>query len=101
MHGDFIFVVLGLEPLKRIDLILHAFGDPAAHGVRCVIAGSGNAEARCALSHEPGLDGRVTFAGRVSGEQLLATSLAVARCASCRCGRHGFVTVEAFSQGRP
>jgi len=98
-YGDFIFVVSRLEPLKRIDLILQALATPAAHGVRCVIAGSGVAEASLrAQSTTLGLDGRVSFAGRVSDEQLLDY---LARCqAVCFVPLredYGFVTVEAFS----
>jgi len=101
-YGDFIFVVSRIAPLKRIDLILRALATPAAQGVRCVIAGEGEAEA--ALRGEAsrlGLDGRVTFAGRVSDEQLveyLATCRAV--CFVPKREDYGFVTVEAFSAGK-
>jgi glycosyltransferase involved in cell wall biosynthesis len=101
-YGDFIFVVSRLEPLKRIDLILRALATPAAHGVRCVIAGGGDAEgALRAEASRLGLDGRVTFAGRVSDEELLDY---LARCrAVCFAPQredYGFVTVEAFSAGK-
>jgi glycosyltransferase involved in cell wall biosynthesis len=98
-YGDFIFVVSRLEPLKRIDLILRALASAPAQGVRCVIAGSGAADgALRAEATSLGLDGRVTFAGRVSDEQLLDY---LARCrAVCFVPLredYGFVTVEAFS----
>ena len=102
-YGDFVFVVSRLEPLKRIDLILRALATLAAQGVRCVIAGGGDAEGalRAEASHL-GLDGRVTFAGRVSDDELLDY---LARCrAVCFVPQredYGFVTVEAFSAGKP
>jgi glycosyltransferase involved in cell wall biosynthesis len=101
-YGDFIFVVSRLEPLKRIDLILRALATPAAHGVRCVIAGGGDAESALrAEATRLGLDGRVTFAGRVSDDQLLDY---LARCrAVCFVPRredYGFVTIEAFSAAK-
>ena len=101
-YGDFIFVVSRLAPLKRIDLILQALATPAAQGVRCVIAGEGEAEdALRAEATRLGLDGRVTFAGRVSDAQLvdyLATCRAV--CFVPKREDYGFVTVEAFSAGK-
>jgi glycosyltransferase involved in cell wall biosynthesis len=98
-YGDFIFVVSRLEPLKRIDLILQALATPAARGVRCVIAGIGSAEdALRAQASSLGLNDRVTFAGRVSDDQLLDY---LARCrAVCFVPLredYGFVTVEAFA----
>jgi glycosyltransferase involved in cell wall biosynthesis len=101
-YGDFIFVVSRLEPLKRIDLILRALATPAAQGVRCVIAGEGSAGAALrAEASRLGLDDRVTFAGRVTDEQLTDD---LARCrAVCFVPQredYGFVTVEAFSAGK-
>lgn len=101
-YGDFIFVVSRLAPLKRIDLILQALATPAAQGVRCVIAGEGEAEGVLrAGAARLGLEGRVTFAGRVSDEQLvdyLATCRAV--CFVPKHEDYGFVTVEAFSAAK-
>ena len=101
-YGDFIFVVSRLEPLKRIDLVLQALATRQAQGVRCVIAGEGSAEAALrAQASNLGLDGRVTFAGRISDEQLVDQ---LARCrAVCFVPQredYGFVTVEAFASGK-
>jgi len=101
-YGDFIFVVSRLEPLKRIDLILQALATPVARGVRCVIAGGGEAEdALRAQASQLGLADRVTFAGRISDDQLVDS---LARCrAVCFVPKRedfGFVTVEAFSAGK-
>lgn len=101
-YGDFIFVVSRLERLKRIDLILRALATPAALGVSCVIAGGGDQESALrAEATRLGLDGRVTFVGRVSDDQLIDF---LARCrAVCFVPQredYGFVTVEAFSAGK-
>jgi glycosyltransferase involved in cell wall biosynthesis len=101
--GDFIFVVSRLEPLKRIDLILRALATPAAAGVRCVIAGGGEADAALrAEAANLGLEGRVQFVGRITDEELIDY---LARCrAVCFVPKredYGFVTVEAFSAGKP
>jgi glycosyltransferase involved in cell wall biosynthesis len=102
-YGDYIFVVSRLEPLKRIDLILRALATPAAQRVRCVIAGDGPADAALrAEASQLGLGDRVTFARRVSEEQLvdyLAQCRAV--CFVPRNEDYGFVTVEAFSSAKP
>ncbi|MEO6222236.1 MAG: glycosyltransferase [Vicinamibacterales bacterium] len=101
-YGDFIFVVSRLEPLKRIDLILAALATPAGQEVRCVIAGGGDAESVLrAQATRLGLNDRVTFAGRVSDDELVQY---LARCrAVCFVPLredYGFVTVEAFSAGK-
>ena len=101
-YGDFIFVVSRLEPLKRIDLILRALATPDALGVRCIIAGTGEAESALRVeATRLGLDNRVMFAGRVSDEKLLEY---LARCrAVCFVPQredYGFVTVEGFSSAK-
>jgi len=101
-YGDFIFVVSRLEPLKRIDLILQALATPAAQGVRCVIAGGGDEDVSLrAEAARLGLNSRVTFAGRISDEQLVDH---LARCrAVCFVPKredYGFVTAEAFSAAK-
>ena len=40
-YGDYLFVVSRLAPHKRVDLVVRALAEPAAAGVRCVIAGTG------------------------------------------------------------
>ncbi len=98
-YGDYILLVSRLTPLKRVDLLLDALARRPARGVRAVIAGDG--EARAALAARAaalGLEGRVTFAGRLTDEAL------VAHLAKCRAvcfppfdEDYGFVTVEAFA----
>lgn len=98
-YGDYIFAVSRLTPLKRFDLLVAALARPEAAGIRCVIAGEGEAQealARAIASH--GLEGRVQLAGRLDESELVAH---LARCrAVCfppRDEDYGFVTVEAFA----
>ena len=101
-YGDYVFAVSRLTPLKRFDLLLSALALPVAHHVRLVIGGDG--EARDALEAQArrlGLEGRVTFTGRLSDEAL------VDHYARCRAVAfvpfdedYGFITAEAFASGK-
>ncbi len=102
-YGDYLFAVSRLAPLKRLDLLLRALAEPAARGLRCVIAGEGEEAGRLhALRAELGLEGRVELAGRVDDAALLEH---LARCrAVCFVPYdedYGLVTVEAFAAGKP
>ena len=102
-YDDFLFAVSRLTPLKRFDLLVRALAEPEAGGVRCVIAGEGEDEARLrTLIRELGLDSRVQLIGRVDGAQLVEQ---LARCrAVCFAPfdeDYGFVTVEAFAAAKP
>jgi glycosyltransferase involved in cell wall biosynthesis len=68
-YGDFVLSVGRLDRAKRVDLLLEAAGaDP---DLRCVIAGDGPDRGRLEqLAASGGLDGRVSFAGRVDEQQL-------------------------------
>ncbi len=98
-YGDYIFAVSRLTPLKRLDLLIRALGEPAARHARVVIAGEGESRSDLErLSAACGVSDRVTWLGRVSDEVL------VDRLARCRfvCfppvdEDYGFVTVEAFA----
>jgi glycosyltransferase involved in cell wall biosynthesis len=101
-YGDYIFAVSRLTSLKRLDLLVRALAEPAAAGVRCVIAGEGEeAAALAALATGLGVDGRVTFVGRVSEADLL-DQLARCRavCFPTLDEDYGFVTVEAFASAK-
>jgi glycosyltransferase involved in cell wall biosynthesis len=65
----YILSVNRLDRAKRIDLLIEAAAaDPA---VRCVIVGEGPDRERLeGIARERGLDGRVTFAGRVGDDEL-------------------------------
>jgi glycosyltransferase involved in cell wall biosynthesis len=102
-YGDYVFAVSRLTPLKRFDLLLDALAQPAAQGIRAVIAGEGEAlphllEQRRRL----GLDGRVEFVGRLDDGQLIDQ---LARCRAVAFTPldedYGFVTVEAFASAKP
>jgi glycosyltransferase involved in cell wall biosynthesis len=102
-YGDYLFGVSRLTPLKRFDLVLRALAEPIASGIRCVIAGEGaQLDALLRLRRQLDLDDRVEFIGRVDEEQLLG------HLGGCRAvvfptfnEDYGFVTVEAFSSGKP
>lgn len=98
-YGDYIFTMSRLNPLKRIDLLIRTLAEPAAHGVRAVIAGDGEARGALeALAARKGVAGRVSFLGRVDDETMLAH---LARCRAVWftpfAEDYGFVTVEAFA----
>ena len=97
-YGDYVFLVSRLTRLKRADLLIEALAQPGV-AARAVIAGEG--EERGALedlARARGVADRVTFAGRVSDDQL------VDHLARCRVvcfppleEDYGFVTAEAFA----
>lgn len=98
-YGDFIFAVSRLTPLKRLDLLVRALARPEAAGVRCIVAGDGEARAGLErLVRDLGLEARVRLVGEIDSSQLveyLATCRAV--CFPARSEDFGFVTVEAFA----
>lgn len=102
-YGDYIFAVSRLTPLKRMDLLIRALAQPAAAGVRCVIAGDGEMRGELdALIRALGLDSRVTLAGEIDSLTLvdhLARCRAV--CFPAQDEDYGFVTVEAFASRKP
>ncbi|MGE5358244.1 MAG: glycosyltransferase family 4 protein [Bacteroidales bacterium] len=102
-YGDYLFAVSRLTPLKRMDLIIEALAQPAADGVRCVIAGDGEERERLlALVDKHRLRGRVELVGAIDSAALV-THLARCRavCFPPRDEDYGFVTVEAFASAKP
>jgi glycosyltransferase involved in cell wall biosynthesis len=102
-YGDYLFAVSRLTALKRFDLLLRALAEPAARGVRCVLAGDGEEAPRLrAMIHELGLADRVEMIGHVEALRLVEH---LARCrAVCFVPLdedYGFVTVEAFAARKP
>jgi glycosyltransferase involved in cell wall biosynthesis len=99
--GEFILSVGRLDRAKRIDLLLEAAA--LADGLRVVVAGEGPDRERLErLSAQRGLDGRVSFAGRVGDDELVdlyARSLAVFYAPFDE--DFGFVPYEAFLSERP
>jgi glycosyltransferase involved in cell wall biosynthesis len=102
-HGDYIFAVSRLTPLKRIDLIVEALSRPAARHIRCVIGGEGEEDAALrALVAKYSLEDRVVLPGRLSERELLD------HLAQCRAvcfpplgEDYGLVAIEAFSSWKP
>jgi glycosyltransferase involved in cell wall biosynthesis len=100
-YGDFILSVNRLDRAKRIDLLLEAAaGDPST---RVVIAGDGPDRERLErIAERNGLDGRATFAGRVSQAELADL---YARCLAVYYAPvdedYGMVPYEAFLSQKP
>jgi glycosyltransferase involved in cell wall biosynthesis len=68
-YGDFVLSVGRLDRAKRVDLMLEALAADVT--LRGVVAGDGPDRARLEeLAAKKGLDGRVTFSGRVSDAEL-------------------------------
>jgi glycosyltransferase involved in cell wall biosynthesis len=102
-YGDYIFAVSRLAAHKRLDLLVRALAEPAAAGVRCVIAGEGPQEAELrSLIDSLDLGRCVTLAGGIDDAALvdhLARCRAV--CFPTRDEDYGFVTAEALSSRKP
>ena len=100
-YGDFVLSVGRLDRAKRVDLMLEALATDRS--LRGVVAGDGPDRARLEeLARRKGLDGRVTFAGRVTEEELAslyATCLAVFYAPVDE--DFGMVPYEAFLSGKP
>lgn len=101
-YGDYLFFASRLTPLKRADLALRALAEPTARGVRLVVGGEGEEQARLvSLARDLGIEARVTFTGRLTEEALLDH---LARCRAVvfppKKEDYGFVTVEAFAAGK-
>jgi glycosyltransferase involved in cell wall biosynthesis len=100
-YEDFILSVNRLDRAKRIDLLIEAAARTT--GMRVVIAGDGPDRERLErLAHDRGLDGRATFAGRVSDEELADL---YARCLGVYYAPvdedYGLVPYEAFLSEKP
>jgi glycosyltransferase involved in cell wall biosynthesis len=99
--GEFILSVGRLDRAKRVDLLLEAAALDGS--LRVVVAGEGPERGRLErLSAQRGLDGRVTFAGRVDDDSLVDL---YARCLAVYYAPFdedfGFVPYEAFLSERP
>ena len=99
--GEFILSVGRLDRAKRVDLLLEAAALDGS--IRVVVAGEGPDRERLeALTSKHGLNGRVSFTGRVDDEELVdlyARSAAVYYAPFDE--DFGFVPYEAFLSERP
>ncbi len=100
-YGDFVLSVGRLDRAKRVDLLIEAVA--ALPGLRAVVCGEGPDRGRLEeLARRRGLDGRVTFTGRVDGEGLAAL---YARCLAVYYAPFdedfGMVPYEAFLSAKP
>ena len=101
-YGDYIFAVSRMTPHKRLDLLVRALAEPAARGLKAVIAGDGEGLTSFqALARDLGAQDRITWLGRADEDTVL-THLARCRavCFPPIAEDYGFVTVEAFSSGK-
>jgi glycosyltransferase involved in cell wall biosynthesis len=100
-YDDFVLSVNRLDRAKRIDLLIEAAATEP--GLRVVVAGDGPDRPRLErIAAEHGLNGRVSFAGRVSAEELARLY------ATCRAvfyapvdEDYGMVPYEAFLSEKP
>ena len=101
-YGDYLFAISRLTSHKRMDLLVRALAEPAASGIRCVIAGEGEELSNLRrLAVELDVENRVEFLGRIDDDAL------VRRLAACRAvcftpyhEDYGLVTIEAFSSAK-
>jgi glycosyltransferase involved in cell wall biosynthesis len=100
-YGDYVLSVGRLDRAKRVDLLLDALA--AEPALQVVIAGEGPDRERLeAIAQRHGLDGRVTFAGRVGDAELADL---YARCLAVYYAPidedYGMVPYEAFLSEKP
>jgi glycosyltransferase involved in cell wall biosynthesis len=100
-YGDFVLSVGRIDRAKRVELLLDALA--VDRSLRCVIAGDGPDRPRLeSLASARGLDGRASFAGRVSEDELAGL---YARCLAVYYAPvdedFGMVPYEAFLAEKP
>jgi glycosyltransferase involved in cell wall biosynthesis len=100
-YGDFVLSVGRIDRAKRVELLLDALA--VDQSLRCVIAGDGPDRPRLeSLARARGLDGRASFAGRVSEDELVGL---YARCLAVYYAPvdedFGMVPYEAFLAEKP
>lgn len=101
-YGDYMLTVARLEHVKRVDLAIEAFQhvDPR---LRLVVAGDGSVRERLEERIEQlGLRQRVTLAGRVSDDQIVALYAGARGVLFAPYDEdYGYVTLEAFLARKP
>ena len=102
-YGDYLFGVSRLTPLKRFDLVMRALAEPSAAGIRCVLAGEGREmDELLRLRRHFDLERRVTLLGASTIRPCCSIWRTAAPSYFRRVNEdYGFVTVEAFSCGKP
>jgi glycosyltransferase involved in cell wall biosynthesis len=102
-YEPYLFAVSRFAPLKRMALIVDALAQPAAAGIKAVLAGEGEELPEVAARvRSAGLEDRVRLTGRLNEAELLDH---LARCRAVVFPPFdedfGFVAVEAFASARP
>jgi glycosyltransferase involved in cell wall biosynthesis len=100
--GDFVLSVGRLDRAKRVDLLVQATAS-AGNGLRVVVAGDGPERSRLEeLARTEGVDGRISFVGRVGQEELVDL---YSRCLAVYYAPvdedFGYVPYEAFLSQKP
>jgi glycosyltransferase involved in cell wall biosynthesis len=100
-YGDFVLSVGRLDPTKRVELLLEAAAEQPS--LRFVVAGEGPERGRLEeLMRRLGLDGRVSFVGRIDNRSLADL---YARCLAVYYAPvdedSGLVPYEAFLSAKP
>jgi glycosyltransferase involved in cell wall biosynthesis len=101
-HGDYLFFIGRLDPLKRLDLTIEALAQTKS-AVTLKVAGRGpHGEALQELAAKIGVEDRVEFLGFVSDEDVIEL---MAGCLGMVLTPHdedyGFTTLEAFFAAKP
>lgn len=101
-HGDYLFFVGRLDPLKRLDLTIRALAH-TRHPVRLRVAGKGpHRDELGTLTGKLGLEERVDFLGFVSDEQVVDEYAgALGMVLTPHDEDYGFTTLEAYFAGKP
>jgi glycosyltransferase involved in cell wall biosynthesis len=100
-YGDYLLAVGRLEPVKRVDLAIRALtGVPR---LRLIVVGEGSQRAALeSTARETGVGDRVTFAGAVSDDELIALYAdALAVIYAPHDEDFGYVTLESFLSAKP
>jgi glycosyltransferase involved in cell wall biosynthesis len=101
-YGDYLLTVGRLETVKRVDLAIRAVALTSSRS-RLIVVGDGSQRSALEqLAAQTGVDDRVSFAGSVSGDDLIglyANARAVIYAPFDE--DFGYVTLEAFLSGKP
>ncbi len=101
-YGDYLLTVGRLETVKRVDLAIRALARTSSRP-RLIVVGDGSQRSALErLAAQTGVDDRVSFAGTVSGEDLIGLYANAGAVIYAPFDEDfGYVTLEAFLSGKP